>query len=267
MDRPRRAPYKRDESGRPVMPPSKPGQIMLDHDLLLSEPSAELNFALQRQTMVDRQIRTFDVTDPAVIGRMLEIPREVFLPDDLASLAYCDGQLQVAGSEPDIVRKLVAPLALARLIQAGALAPHEKALVVGDGPGYAAAIVAGLAATVVALESDPAFAARTIDACAELRLGNVSAITGPLVSGYLRGAPYDAIFILGVVEAEPEALCAQLSARGRVLTFRKPPGDPVGRAAKAVRISRVGDEFCSRSLFDAAAPVLDAFRKKPVFVF
>jgi protein-L-isoaspartate(D-aspartate) O-methyltransferase len=241
---------------------------MLNRDSASSFPvSSAQHFALQRRTMVDRQIRTFDVTDQALIERMLDVPREAFLPSDLASLAYCDGQLQVAAGSSGAFRKLVAPLALARLIQSANLIPHESVLVVGDGPAYAAALVAGLAASVVALEVDPAFTEMARGACAKLGIDNVTAVTGPLASGYLQTAPYDVIFILGVVEAEPQDLCAQLSDRGRILTFRKPPGDPVGRAAKAVRISRVGDEFCARPLFDAAAPVIDAFRAKPIFVF
>ncbi len=232
-----------------------------------SAASPAQHSALLRRTMVDRQIRTFDVTDQALIERMLVVPREVFLPADLASLAYCDGQLQVAAGNSGAFRRLVAPLALARLIQSANLAPHDRVLVVGDGPGYAAALVAGLVAAVVALEVDPAFAEMAKDACAKLGIGNVTAVTGALSSGYPQAAPYDVAFILGVIEIEPQGLCAQLSNGGRILTFRKPLGDPVGRAAKAVRISRIGDEFCARPLFDAAAPVLDAFRAKPAFVF
>lgn len=236
---------------------------MLDRDSLPSTPS----FAEQRQIMVDRQIRTFDVKDRDVIARMLDVPRELFLPPDLAPLAYCDGQLRVAAGASGEVRTLVAPFALARLIQSATLVPSEKVLVVGDGPGYAAALIAGLARQVVALESDPGFAKRTLEACKSLAIGNVSAFTGPLAPGYRPESPYDVIFLLGVVETEPEELCAQLTDHGRLMTFRKPAHDPAGRAAKAVRITRVGSEYSTRPLFDAAAPVLDAFRKKPTFVF
>jgi len=241
---------------------------MLNQDSALNSAASPAQlFALQRRTMVDRQIRTFDVTDQALIERMLDVPRETFLPADLAALAYCDGQLQVAAGNSGSFRKLVAPLALARLIQSANLVSHENVLVVGDGPGYAAALVAGLAASVVALEVDPAFAEMARAACAKLGIDNVTAVSGPLASGYRPTAPYDVIFILGVIEIEPRDLCAQLSDGGRVLTFRKPPGDPVGRAAKAARISRIGGEFCTRPLFDTGAPVLDAFRAKPAFVF
>jgi protein-L-isoaspartate(D-aspartate) O-methyltransferase len=241
---------------------------MRDRDSLPSKPNlTDPNFAQQREIMVDRQIRTFDVTDRDVIARMLDVPREIFLPADLAPFAYSDGQLQVATSVPGEMRTLVAPFVLARLMQWATLTPDEKVLVVGDGPGYAAAVVAGLARRVVALEADSVFAERTLEACKSLGIDNVSAFTGPLASGYRPEAPYDVVFVLGVVETDPEELYAQLSEHGRLMTFRKPAHDPVGRAAKAVRINRVGGEYCARPLFDAAAPVLDAFRKKPAFVF
>ncbi len=241
---------------------------MQAEDFLPPNPAAaEPNFAQQRQIMVDRQIRTFDVTDQAVIARMLDVPREIFLPPDLVMLAYCDGQLQVAGNAPGNRRTLVAPLVLARLIQAANVAPGEKILVVAGGPGYAAAILAGLTHPIVALESDAGFAEQTLAACVKLGIDGVSTVTGPLASGCPQQAPYDVIFVLGVIEAEPEELYAQLSEHGRLMTFQKPPRDPAGRAAKAVRITRVGSEYCARPLFDAAAPVLEAFRVKPVFVF
>jgi protein-L-isoaspartate(D-aspartate) O-methyltransferase len=241
---------------------------MQDENPSVSNPNfADRDFAAQRQVMVDRQIRTFDVTDQRLIARMLDIPRELFLPADLAPLAYSDGQLQVAVGADGKSRSLVTPFALARLIQAAALASDEKVLVVADGPGYASALIAGLAGSVVALESDPVFAERTGQACASLGIGNLRAFTGKLTSGYPSDSPYDVIFVLGVVEAEPMDLLAQLTDRGRLMTFQKPPHDPSGRAAKAVRITRSGKEYGARRLFDAAAPVLDAFRAAPVFVF
>ncbi|MGH6857084.1 MAG: hypothetical protein ACRECP_05420, partial [Methylocella sp.] len=56
--------------------------------------------ALHRRTMVDCQIRTFDVTDQQLLARMLEVPREHFLPVELAELAYSDIGLQLKPAGP-----------------------------------------------------------------------------------------------------------------------------------------------------------------------
>ena len=110
-------------------------------DTSVADPFADSAFS--RRTMVERQIKTFDVTDAALLARMLETPRERFLPADLATLAYSDASLQVKrgehGSKP---RTLLAPLILARLIQGAVVLPGDKALVIASGTGYSTAILA-----------------------------------------------------------------------------------------------------------------------------
>ena len=105
-----------------------------------------------RRTMVDRQLRPFDVTDVPIIERFLDVPRELFLPERLATIAYSDlaATLHPASG---VKRSLLPPLVLARMIQAAAPRPDEKALVIG-GAGYSAAVLANLVGSVVAVESD-----------------------------------------------------------------------------------------------------------------
>ena len=111
-----------------------------------------------RRTMVDRQLRPFDVTDVPLLERFLNVPRELFLPAGQETLAYSDLAVTVRGAGGHR-RTLLPPLVLARLLQGGAPRPGQKALVIG-GAGYSAAILSGLVGEVVALESDPELAAR-----------------------------------------------------------------------------------------------------------
>ena len=75
------------------------------------------------------------------------------------------------------------------------------------------------------------------------------------------------IFINGAVEANLEALFAQLKDGGRLLALKRLPGDPTGRAGKAVRYEKARGAMGYRVLFDASAPVLDAFRTGEQFTF
>ena len=111
------------------------------------------DYAALRRTMVERQVRTFDVTDKAVIARMFEVPREKFLPESLATLAYSDVALDLptSGGPP---RRLLAPLVFARMLQASKVGPQDRVLDIGGATGYSAAVLAGLALSVVALESE-----------------------------------------------------------------------------------------------------------------
>jgi protein-L-isoaspartate(D-aspartate) O-methyltransferase len=75
------------------------------------------------------------------------------------------------------------------------------------------------------------------------------------------------IFINGAVEANLEALLAQLKDGGRLVAIEPGPGDSTGRAGKAVRYEKIDGGTGYRVLFDASAPVLEAFRKGEQFTF
>jgi protein-L-isoaspartate(D-aspartate) O-methyltransferase len=221
--------------------------------------------ALYRRTMVDCQVRTFDVTDQALLARMLEVPREDFLPAELAPLAYSDNGLQLdAGGER---RTLLPPLILARLIQGVHVTPADRVLDVGAATGYSSALLAGLAGHVVALESDPSLYKELRSNLDSAGLTKVQTVLGPLAGGAPTEAPFDVIFVHGVVAANLDTLFAQLKDGGRLAAFMPLSGDLTGRASKAVRYEKIDGATGCRVLFDASAPVLDAFRQTEQFTF
>jgi protein-L-isoaspartate(D-aspartate) O-methyltransferase len=221
--------------------------------------------AAVRRTMVDRQLRPFDVTDVPVLERFLEAPREAFLPSDLASLAYSDLAISLKDSAGRKSRVLQPPLVLARLLQAAEIRPESKVLDVAGGAGYSAALIAGLAASVVALESDPALAEAAKTNLAAIGAGNARVVLGPLDKGVADGAPYDVIIVHGAVEAHLDALFAQLTPNGRLLAIAKSDVDGGQQVTVFERLD--GASAGERPLFDASAPVLDEFKKTVGFVF
>jgi protein-L-isoaspartate(D-aspartate) O-methyltransferase len=221
--------------------------------------------AHHRRTMVDCQIRTFDVTDQALLARMLEVPREYFLPPELESLAYSDASLQMKpGSER---RTILPPFVLARLIQAASIGPADKVLDVAAAMGYSPALLAGLAGHVVALESDPTLYKELRSDLDRFGLAQVQTVLAPLPDGAPSEAPFDVIFIHGAVEANLDALFSQLKDGGRLIALKPLAGDLTGRTSKAVRYEKVNGVIGYRNLFDASAPLLDAFRRVEQFAF
>lgn len=225
---------------------------------------ATFDFADARARMVDSQVRPNKVTDPRILAAMRRLPREAFLPPALAARAYADEDIPLGGG-----RVLMAPMAIARLVQLLAPIPGERALVVGAGTGYGAALLGACGARVTALEEDPALhaiAARAVLAEA----ARVSLVAGPLPAGWPADAPYDLILIEGAVPAVPAAILAQLRADGgRLATVRvSPPGAP-GQAVlvEAVLAQAIGAGAPARPAFDCATAPLPAFQEKPGFVF
>ena len=216
------------------------------------------DFKQARQNMVDCQLRTNKITDPAVIEAFETVPREVFVEDRLKSVAYSDEDLPVAGG-----RCMMEPMVLARLVQELAISANDVVLDIGCGTGYSAAILSHLAATVVALESDAALAQRATAALAEIAADNAVVVDGPLVEGYPGQGPYNVICIEGAVADVPKALTDQLAEGGRLAAVIDGGSGP----GHAVLMLKTGGVLSKRVLFDANILPLPEFERPAGFVF
>ena len=218
----------------------------------------------RRRVMVDCHVRTFDVTDFAVLDALQAVPRERFLGAGDAEFAYSDAPLTATSGQ--VRRQLLLPMVLARMIQNAAVSSTTRVLDVGGGNGYSAAVLAQLAGSVTALESDAGFGAAATALFAELGISNARAVTGPLGEGAAAQGPFDLILVNGAVEAGLERLFASLAPGGRLIAILREPGQ-VGLSGKATRFDRVAGKMSSKMLFDAAAPVLEGFERRAGFVF
>lgn len=216
-----------------------------------------MDYAAARQHMIDSQIRTSKVTDERLLAAFGAVPRELFVSDASRGLAYIDRPVPLADG-----RWLTEPMVLSRLMQTAQPKAGEKVLVVGSGVGYAGAILAQVAGTIVMLESDGDLMTRAKAALAGLGLQNVVLVEGPLAQGHAKMAPYDVILIDGGVEQIPPALTDQLAANGRLVTVVLDKG--IGRATL---MQKAGNVVSGRVAFDAAAALLPGFGVPARFVF
>lgn len=217
-----------------------------------------MDFAAARQNMVKSQLRTNRVSDPAVTAALVAIPRESFLPKQMRGYAYVDDDIEVAPG-----RWLIEPLVLARLLQGAGIKASDVVLTIGDATGYATAVIAKLASTVVSLECDADLTARAGAALVELGIDNAAMVQGPLPQGFPAQAPYDAIVFAGAVNEIPVAVCRQLADGGRLVGVVDAGPGP----GHATLVVRVGDTYGRRVLFEAATPALPGFAGKRSFVF
>ena len=216
---------------------------------------SDVNFDTMRRAMVDSQLRTSGVTDPAVIGAMGAVAREAFVPDHRAEIAYIDRRVPL-----DNGRALNPPVATALLLEALAPQSGDKVLVIGAATGYAAALLGQIGAAVIALEEDKALA----DFAGKALAGHahVSVVDAPLAEGWAKGGAYDAILIDGAVSHIPDVIKAQLKDNGRIAAAVIERG--VTRLASG---RKAGDALVLTDFLDADAVVLPGFDTPASFVF
>jgi len=209
----------------------------------------EHNYEQMRRAMVDSQLRTTAVNDPRVVAAMGKVARERFVPADKASLAYLDKTLPVAPG-----RGMPSPMVVGRLLTEARVRDGDRALVVGAGSGYSAAVLAELGASVVALEEDKDLAGKATP--------GVTRAAGPLAKGWAKGAPYDLVLFDGAVEQIPSAIIAQLAEGGRLAA------PVVENGVTRLSLGRKADGgFGMMSFADAEAPILPGFAVEKGFSF
>lgn len=214
-----------------------------------------MDYADARRRMVDGQLRPNKVTDPRLLEAVRDLPRERFLPPALRARAYVDEDVALPGG-----RAMTEPMVVARLVQLLEPRPGDRALVVGAGTGYGAAVLARMGAAVTAVEEDGALAAIAREAFAACLPPAAVRLADRLPS---EGESFDAVLVEGEVPAVPEGVSGLLAEGGRLATV-------VGagrRNGVAVLGRRLGGAFTVSPVFDCAVAALPGFAAPARFVF
>ena len=217
-----------------------------------------MDHARARFNMVENSIRTNKVTDPNVVEAMQSVPREAYVPQARQGIAYFDEDIPLGAG-----RFLMDAMVLARLLQEARVEKSDVALIIGTGLGYSAAVVAALADTVVAIESDAAMVAAASDTLTAHGVDNAIVIEAPLTGGYAKQAPFDLVLFDGAVTQVPPVIFDQLGEGGRLVAVVKKPG----HVAQAFLYEKQDGVIGEVVLFDAAVPLLPGFGPVEDFVF
>ncbi len=191
-----------------------------------------MSFAEERARMVELQLAGRGISDPRVLDAFRRVPREAFLPEELAEFAYRDTPLPIAGKQT-----ISQPYIVAVTVQALGLRGDERVLEVGTGSGYAAAILSCLAREVYTVERLEPLAEEARLRLERLGYHTVHVLCGDGTLGWAEHAPYDAIAVAAGGPKVPKALLSQLKPNGRLII-------PVGPEASQVltRIVREGED-------------------------
>jgi protein-L-isoaspartate(D-aspartate) O-methyltransferase len=211
---------------------------------------AEDAFRGARLRMVEDQLRARDIVDERVLEAMERVPRELFVPEGERHRAYADAALPIGHGQT-----ISQPYMVARICEALSLSGGERALDVGTGSGYQAAVLAELGAEVHTIERIPELAEQARKNLAAAGYDQVQVQVGDGSLGLPEEAPFAAIAVAAAAPGLPRRLYDQLEPRGRLVVpvggrwgqrleviVRSPEGPAIVRSVPCRFVPLVGEE-------------------------
>lgn len=213
------------------------------------------DFTAARETMLDCQIRTSDVTDFAVQAAFKAVPREKFVPKAKMALAYGDANIDLGDG-----RWMMKPRDFGKMVDAADIDPTDVVLNIACGRGYSVAVLAHLAETVVGLENSEELSDRATHQLEQCDITNAAIVTGDFKAGAGEHGPFDVIFVNGAVSQVSQSWVDQLAGGGRIVV-------PIstGPVCRVYVYTKSGDNLGERVVFDAGIPNLPGFEKEAAF--
>jgi protein-L-isoaspartate(D-aspartate) O-methyltransferase len=185
-----------------------------------------------RSRMVELQLAGRGIADARVLEAFRSVPREAFVPDDLAEFAYEDAPLPIGSGQT-----ISQPYIVAVTIEALGLRGDERVLEIGTGSGYAAAVMSQLAGEVFTVERLEGLCDSARERLARLGHANVQVLCSDGTLGWPEHAPYDAIAVAAGGPDVPKALLDQLAPGGRLVM----PVGPDETSQVLVRVTKESD--------------------------
>jgi len=217
-----------------------------------------MNIEQARFNMIEQQIRTWEVLDPAVLDLLFEVKREQFVPPEHRDIAFADLEIPLGRGEA-----MMQPKVEARILQELGLAPHENVYEVGTGSGYLTALLARRARHVTSAEIHPDLQARAAASLRSAGAANVTLLSGDSARAPLAESAFDVIVLTGSTPLLPQAFLERLSPGGRLFSV---VGDAPAMKAVIVRHASAG-AFQHTELFETVLKPLVNAAQPPRFRF
>jgi len=207
------------------------------------------DYDTERNRMVDRQLITRGVESPAVLAAMRNVPRHLFVPENMQSNAYDDTPLPIGSGQT-----ISQPYIVAYMTEQLEPLSGMKVLEIGSGSGYQAAVLAHLGCNVYTMELLEEHADRASQVLAACGYDNVTVKNGNGYMGLPEEAPFDAVIVTAAPDYIPSSLIEQLKDGGRMII-------PVGGAYDVQYLKliiRNGENFTSKDLLPVRfVPMVD----------
>jgi protein-L-isoaspartate(D-aspartate) O-methyltransferase len=210
-----------------------------------------------RVQMITQQVRAWDVLDQRVLDAMRRTPREIFVPEKYAGLAFADADIPLAPGQHMLPPKIVG-----RILQALEATPGMRALVVGCGTGYVPGCLSAMGASVRAIEILPDLAQAAKGNLKKSGFGQVEVVPGDTFNLDI-GSGYAVIAVCGALPLYDDRFARALAVGGKLFAV-------VGSSLpqEALLVTRTAEQtWDTTGLFETSVDPLDHARRPERFQF
>jgi protein-L-isoaspartate(D-aspartate) O-methyltransferase len=217
-----------------------------------------INLEQARYNMVEQQVRTWDVLDPAVLDALREVPREDFAPARYRRLAFSDLRIPLPHDQA-----MMKPVEEGRMLQSLQVEPGNRVLEIGTGSGFTAACLAHLGAEVTSVEIYPDLADRARARLERVGIERVDVVCADALGDFSPDGVFDVRVVTSSAAQVPQRFFDWVGSGGRLFVVRGH-----SPAMEAVCLTRLaGGHWHTDSLFETDLPRLVGAEDKPVFEF
>ncbi len=217
-----------------------------------------IDFELARHTMVEQQIRPWEVLDQRILDLIDQSPREDYVPEKYRNLAYVDMNVPLGHDQV-----MMSPKLEARLLQELAIQTDDNILEIGTGSGYMTSLAATLGHHVYSVEVIADLAARAQRSLQSHGIKNITLETGDGARGWDKHEPYDVILVTGSLPMLPDRFKQSLAPDGRLIAIIG--HSPVMRVTLVQRVA--AQSWHETSLLETDLPPLINAQEPDRFVF
>lgn len=205
----------------PLTTPTLTSQPSAEHEDMLASPFTPIpdEYSKERELMVQSQIESRGVRDPAVLEAMRQVPRHEFVLKPYLHLAYADTPLPI-----NYGQTISQPYMVAWMSELLQVEPGDRVLEIGTGSGYQAVVLAEMGIEVYTVEIIPELAEEVRHRLDDLGYTNIHTLNADGYFGWEEFAPYDAIIVTAAPDHLPQPLVNQLAEGGRLVI----PIGPIG---------------------------------------
>ena len=177
-----------------------------------SENKDQNTMHMKREIMVKRQLQARDITNTDVLNAMMKVERHKFVPEEYQRSAYEDGPLPIGYGQT-----ISQPYIVAYMTQVLNPKKTDKALEIGTGSGYQAAVLSLLIKEVYTIEIVEPLCEKARQVLEKEKYENVKVKCGDGYKGWPQEAPFDLVILTAAPEKIPKPLVDQLAPEGRLI--------------------------------------------------